>query len=376
MGFQALLVSKDEAAATTLTPVLSGFGVGVQSCSYSEALCRVTEQKYDAVIIDFDDPHSAALVMQNTEQASSGNSAITIALLSDKTKVRNVFGAGANFVLYKPVSTEAAQATLRAATALIKRERRGSFRVPVQIPVQLRVQNGTEIEGILLDLSEDGMDVLAAQPTYPSAAITANFILPESITEVEVRGEVAWANPNGQSGVRFVDLAENLRSTLQTWVLAHAQELPPEEPEPVAHCKLTDLSLGGCYVETESPFPERSGIILCLKAEDLEVQAEGMVRVMHPGYGMGIEFAARTAEQRAHVESFIGFLSSRPGTTPELLIMPRALAALGDVASGEQRTEELDDPLLDLLRNHESLAQEDFLQALRRQRSSEEVAPA
>ena len=122
MGFQALLVSKDEAVAATLTPVLSGFGVGAQSCSYSEALCRVAEQKYDAVIIDFDDPHSAALVLQTTEQASAGNAAITIALLSDKTKVRNVFGAGANFVLYKPISAEQAQATLRAATALIKRE--------------------------------------------------------------------------------------------------------------------------------------------------------------------------------------------------------------------------------------------------------------
>jgi len=126
-------------------------------------------------------------------------------------------------------------------------------------------------------------------------------------------------------------------------------------------------------VETESPFPERSGIILCLKAEDMEVQAEGMVRVMHPAYGMGIEFAARTAEQRAHVESFIGFLSSRPGTTPELLIMPRALAAHDDPGADPQRAEEPDDPLLDLLRNHETLAQEDFLQALRNQRSSEEV---
>ncbi len=38
----------------------------------------------------------------------------------------------------------------------------------------------------------------------------------------------------------------------------------------------------------------------------MEVQAEGMVRVMHPGFGMGIEFAARTAEQRSQVEHFIG----------------------------------------------------------------------
>jgi hypothetical protein len=35
--------------------------------------------------------------------------------------------------------------------------------------------------------------------------------------------------------------------------------------------------------------------------------------------------------------------------------------------------EELDDPLLELLRSHESLNQEEFLQKLRQQRSSEEV---
>ncbi len=184
------------------------------------------------------------------------------------------------------------------------------------------------MEGILLDLSEDGLDVLAAQPLYPFAGISAHFSLTAPDMEVEVRGEVAWANPNGESGVRFIDLPENLRTNLRAWVTANARELPPEDPEPVSQCRLTDLSLGGCYVETESPFPERSGIVLCLNAEGMEVQAEGMVRVMHPGFGMGIEFAARTDEQRAQVENFINFLTSRPGTMPQLLITPRALAAL------------------------------------------------
>src|SRR5271166_858820 len=132
MTFQALLVSKDEEAASTLTPVLSGFGITAAACGYLEAICQLTEQKFDAVIVDFDDPHSGALVLQNVHQSPSGNRAITIALLSDKAKVRNVFGEGANFVLYKPVSPQQAEASLRAATALIKRERRISFRVPVQ----------------------------------------------------------------------------------------------------------------------------------------------------------------------------------------------------------------------------------------------------
>jgi CheY-like chemotaxis protein len=374
MTFQSLLVCKDEQATAMLTPVLAGFGLGVQCCGYPDALCRLTEQKFDAVIVDYDDPHSAALVLQNAYQASSGHNTVTVALLGDKTKVRHVFGAGANFVLYKPISQQQAEASLRAATALMKRERRRSFRVPVQLPVKIQVENGSDMEGILLDLSEDGLDVLAAQPLCPGALLTAQFQLPDR-TELDIRGEVAWANPNGESGVRYIDLPENLRQTLKTWVVANAAEFLPEDPEPVSECKLSDLSLGGCYVETESPFPERSGIVLGLKAEDMEVQVEGLVRVMHPEFGMGIEFASGTAEQRERVGTFINFLTSRPGTLPQLLITPRALAAGNDQDyRGSQASDEPQDLLLDLLNRADSLSQEQFLQELRQQRSSEEVA--
>jgi CheY-like chemotaxis protein len=377
MMFQALLVSRDEEAAEVLTPLLSRCGVAVSCCGYPEALCRLTEEKFDAVMVDFDEPHSASLVLENASGATSGVKAVTIALLSDKTKVRKVFGAGANFILYKPISVEQAEASLRAATALIKRERRRSFRVSVQAPIQLQIQNGPPLEAILLDLSEDGMDVLAAQPLCPGATLTAQFNLPESATEIQAGGEIAWASPNGQAGVRFIDLSETLRATLKSWVLANAPEIPPPDPEPVSQCKLTDLSLGGCYVETESPFPERSGITLCLNAEDMEVQAEGTVRVMHPEFGMGIEFAARTTEERAQVERFIGFLTSRPGTLPALLITPRVLAAGAAYHSPDPLPmPELDDPLLELLHSHESLNQDEFLEKLRQQRSSEEVASA
>jgi CheY-like chemotaxis protein len=374
MTFQALLVSKDEEAAGVLTPVLARCGVSVSCCGYPEALCRLTEEKFDSVIVDFDDPHSASLVLQNASENSSSVKAVTVALLSDKTKVRNVFGAGANFILYKPISPEQAEGSLRAATALIKRERRRSFRVPLQIPIQIQGQNGPVLEGILLDLSEDGMDVLAAQPLCPATTVIAHFTLPDSDTAIQATGEIAWASPNGQAGVRLVDIPENLRATLKAWVAANAPEIPPPDPEPVSQCSLADLSLGGCYVETESPFPERSGITLCLNAEDMEVQAEGMVRVMHPGFGMGIEFASHTTDERAQVARFIGFLTSRPGTIPALSVTPRALATADNFNSGESLpTEDLDDPLLELLRSHESLGQDEFLQKLRQQRNSEEV---
>ena len=116
-------------------------------------------------------------MLQNAYLTSPKNAAVTVALLGDQTKVRSAFGAGAHFVLYKPISPEQAQASLRAATILIKRERRRAARIPVQVPVQLTV-TAWSLESILLDLSEEGMELLASQPLCPSAALNLQFALP------------------------------------------------------------------------------------------------------------------------------------------------------------------------------------------------------
>lgn len=373
MSFRALLVTKDDQAIQVLTPVLSNFGLMVHACSYSDALCVVTEQRFQAVLVDFDDPHSGALVLQNLSTASFENHAITIALLTDRNRVRNAFGMGANFVLYKPVEERQAEATLRAATALMKRERRNSFRVPIQVAVKLCLlgnENSQELEGILLDLSKSGMDVLATQPLYPSARLRARFTLPNSPAEFEVLGDVAWANPNGESGVRFIETPENLRAALYCWLAENLKTTVPDDPEPIPNCRLTDLSLGACYVETASPFPEQTCINLILRANGSELKAPGLVRVMHPSHGMGVEFPVRTPEQRRQTEAFIQFLTSRPGVQPDLLVAPESLS---DAPIPAPPYWDVEDPLLDLVRNHESFTEEVFLQALKSQRNAEFV---
>ncbi|MBV8053246.1 MAG: PilZ domain-containing protein [Acidobacteriaceae bacterium] len=369
MTFHALLVSKDDEAAAVLNSVLAGFSIASVCCGYPEAICQLGEQRFDAVVVDFDDPHSAAVVLQNLQQSSSANHAVTITLLSDRGKLRTVLSQGAHFVLYKPLTLLQAEISLRPATALIKRERRASCRVPLQLPIRLSPQDLPDIEGILLDLSETGMDVLAAQPLCPAAKISARFILPDGKTNLSVHGEITRANPNGESGVRFVDLTDNTRAVLKSWIAANAPELPPPDIEPIVQCKLTDLSLGACYIETESPFPENSAIQLGLKAADAEMQIEGIVRVMHPGFGMGVEFA--TAEQRSQVEQFIGLLASHPGTMPDLQILPVALLSN---STSDNSAAPGEDVLLDLLRQHSSVTQEEFLEELQNQRGATATA--
>ena len=209
----------------------------------------------------------------------------------------------------------------------------------------------------------------------PQPWFVSRFQLPDTSTVIEGDAEVAWGNVNGQTGMRFLDMDPKVREQLGEWLVSHSHEALPEEPDPVCHCKLTDLSLGGCYVETQSPFPQSSAVDLCLRAAGMEIHAEGLVRVMHPAHGMGIEFPARTEDQRKSVGDFIEFLTSRPGTTPELESSPRALRASADELNHAPRSGgEPDDPLLELLRNGNSLDEQDFLAQLHRQRGSAEVA--
>jgi CheY-like chemotaxis protein len=378
MNLQALLVSSDDSAADVLGRVLSSFGIATDRSSDPETtLARIHQQKFDALVVDFDDQILAEEVLLQARKLGTGP--LSIALVADTTKVRQVLSGGAHFVLYKPISEEAARAGLRAAAALLTRERRRAFRVPVQAPVEITLPDARKVDGILLDLSETGMDVLTAEAQTAASLLAFHFQLPDGAVEVEGHGQVVWANPNGQTGVHFIDVPETVKEKLRAWLKAAAVAAGADEDETVPHCKLTDLSLGGCFVQTDAPFPESSLVDLCFKANELEVHTEGMVRVAHPGQGMGLEFPSRTPEQRAQVANLITFLQNNSNALPELSISPKALVA--DLTqfepvdkSAPDAAEDMEDALLELLRRGSSLQQEEFLGELQHQRNPQDVA--
>ena len=369
MIFHALLVLTDDSTAERLRQILAEFQVESEYCSESHvATQKLAERRYDAVIVDLEDQSAAASILEQVRQSQISKNAVTISLLDDKSLVRRAFGMGANFILYKPIAEEPARASLRAAIALLKRERRRSFRVPVQLPVTLSWHGAPEVEGIMLDLSENGMDVLSAQPLQQSQALHVHFSLPD-LSQIGATGQVAWANSNGQAGVEFVDFPDGQKQIVQDWLSANAPDGPPPEPEPIADCKLSDHSLGGCYVESESPFPVNTEVELSLRASNTEIKITALIRVMHPGYGMGLEFVSNEGEHRQLVDQFISVLSSHPGSVPLLSISPKSIH-FHEVASSASQPEGNADSLVELLRSDLPRSQDEFLAELRRQRNS------
>ena len=377
MTLQALLVSGHDQTAETLIQALAQFGIGAARSSAGDvATARLAEERFDLVIVDFDEPELASQLLESCRHLAGPerNPPVTVAVLPDSRQIRTILGSGTHFVLTKPVSPEQAQTTFRAASAILKRERRQSFRVAVQAAVSIQHDDST-VEGILLDLSAGGVDVLAAKPLPNSALVHLSFELPDGGVHVEAEGEVAWTIANGQTGFRFLGMGAEIRQQLAEWLAARSHEALPDETDAPSPCKLTDLSLGGCYVQTESPFPQSSAIDLCLRVAGIEIHAEGLVRVMHPGHGMGIEFPARTDEQRKSVEEFIKCLSSQPGTEPHLEISPRSLLASAvDLSQNPGAQTDAEDSLLELLRSGGAMDEEAFLAELVRQRAPDAVS--
>jgi len=378
-GLQSLLLCGDDKVVRVLRRVLSEMEIAVEHCSDPDSATRLlTRQRFEAVIVDCTIPEIAGKVLSGTRNAPANRRAITVAILEAATAgdsqaaLKRAFAMGSHFVLFKPISIERTRASFRAVRALMKRERRRHARIPIEIPVELEILNESPVRANTLDIGENGMAVNTRGRRLPPS-FHLKFSLPGNGIHVECRGEVAWEG--GQVlGIRFCDVALETKDQLKQWVArqllgADAEELP-------VSCRLTDLSPSACYLQTESPFPVRTRLQMSMKVGELVVETEGIVRLMHPATGMGVEFTKNTSVQKARVEDFIRTLVSTAGAVPDIDVKPDTIDNSSDAYSFWQLPDERIDPLLSLFRTKTDLPPDIFQMELQKQRGTPAEAAA
>lgn len=145
---------------------------------------------------------------------------------------------------------------------------------------------------------------------------------------------------------------------------AQAAVAAPAKHAPTRRWRLTDVSAGACYLESTTPFPADTPVLLSVKARDKEYVLDGVVRISHPDTGMGIEFAHT---QSAQVEDLIAHLASSR-ETPRVIVGRKEREQSSPVAPMHARDRGAPDLLLDLVLSGPSLTQEQFFSDLRAQR--------
>jgi hypothetical protein len=70
-------------------------------------------------------------------------------------------------------------------------------------------------------------------------------------------------------------------------------------------CNLSDVSNGGCYVETGEPFPPGTAVEIVVRTHELKVRVRGTVRTVDTGFGMGVHFTVPSVEQKQQIQQLI-----------------------------------------------------------------------
>jgi hypothetical protein len=71
---------------------------------------------------------------------------------------------------------------------------------------------------------------------------------------------------------------------------------------------LTDVSMGGCYVETSTILAPGSKIKLNFSMDDASLSAEGFVSRMDPGSGVAVQFREMNREARERMFRILEFV--------------------------------------------------------------------
>jgi len=372
MNLKSLLLCSDEKIVRVLRRTLGDLEIAVEHCTTAEiALRHLTRERFEAIIVDCAGTGAAA-VLKSARNAPCNKRAVAVAILDPEVGLRSAFEVGAHFILYKPVSVERAKSSFRAARALMKKERRRNSRLPVQIAVEMTSrESGARYKVTSTDLGEGGLAVSLPRRSKPHGRWQLTFTLPGSANALEMSAEFAWEGTGTQVGLRFEDQTPDAARQLREWLARNAPD--GERDDPPVGCQLTDLSLGGCYLDINSPFPVSTRVTLSMRANGVELKTEGVVRVMHPEKGMGVEFTQSTAEHRGLLERFLSLLTENRGVMPELLVEPEGLE-MGAGAQVTGASGEVDDALLGLFRDQAGLPADVFHEELRKQRGAAAAA--
>lgn len=212
----ALIVTPDSAASSILGLALRSVAIDSRCCSTEdECLELVSHQRFEVVFLDFDTVRGTLTVIRSS---SSSRSSVLVALTANARQASEAFAEGVHFTIEQPVSRSSADAIIRAAYGLIIREKRRSFRCPMDVDILAHRENECAWPARARNISEGGMCIVAPIPLNVSEFVAVEFMLPHSSVEIRAQCNVQWATQDRRAGLQFISLPKDRKPDLLHWL--------------------------------------------------------------------------------------------------------------------------------------------------------------
>ena len=143
---------------------------------------------------------------------------------------------------------------------------------------------------------EDILSLSVGQALYPKDGQDAEELLAEADRRMYIEKQQQPSRKNRRLYPRM-----KCRVTIE--LQAHGSEAP-------LLANLTDMSLGGCFVETSAIMPAGSKLKLTFSIDDGKMQAEGSVVRIDPGSGIAVRFNDMNREERDKMHRVLKFVQN------------------------------------------------------------------
>jgi Tfp pilus assembly protein PilZ len=154
---------------------------------------------------------------------------VAIALLKNSDEMPSTFRAGASFVLVRPLSPTVLMRTLKASYPLMVRERRRSFRCPLQIPIYVSAGSRPEFMAMSANISEGGIALTTPAGLQVGERVVLRFALPGLEDTAQISAEVCWNTNAGRAGMEFAQVPGPVKEQLVAWLADRLGESLLEE---------------------------------------------------------------------------------------------------------------------------------------------------
>lgn len=222
--FSALLLMPDEGSLSMARRVMESFGISVfVASSVLEAERILRNTRLDLAICDFDMPCAADL---SVLQASSQWRGLSIGLMPT-ARLDHSSHKRIQVRIPKPVSVDMLVRSLKASYTNMAQHRIAAYRhtLPVKLVSGTLAHRGwqrTLQQVNVLNVSQTGLCLNAAEPLPHGALISMNLMLPETAASLHASGNVVWSHSSGRAGVAFDRPAglemKKLQERLNTWL--------------------------------------------------------------------------------------------------------------------------------------------------------------
>ena len=144
--------------------------------------------------------------------------------------------------------------------------------------------------------AEDILSLSVGQAVYPDDGKDAEELLAEADRRMYLEKQRHPAHKNRRQHARL-----KCRVTI---------EVHPDRASGPLFANLTDISLGGCYVETSNIVPPGTELKLTFSVDDGQLHAPGTVARIDPGIGLAVQFKELNREDKDKMHRILEFVQN------------------------------------------------------------------